>query len=98
MCWVHLYSGTQCLLSFRGYGESDHPIGKDQYKGSYLVNDVKEVVCWNLGWMMMTMTNSDINNCNDNNNVDEDRKVHHPNCQQMSILNGLELWKSYSCP
>ena len=30
--------------------------------------------------MMMTMTNSDINNCNDNNNVDEDRKVHHPNC------------------
>lgn len=38
----------------------------------------------------MTMTNSDINNCNDNN-VDEDRKVHHPNCQQMSILNGLEL-------
>ena len=46
----------------------------------------------------MTMTNGDINNCNDNNNVDEDRKVHHPNCQQMSILNGLELWKSYSCP
>ena len=46
----------------------------------------------------MTMTNSDINNCNDNNNVDEDRKVHQPNCQQMSILNGLELWKSYSCP
>lgn len=41
--------------------------------------------------MMITMTNSDINNCNDNNNVDEDRKVHHPNCKQMSILNGLEL-------
>ena len=33
---------------YRGYGESDHPEGRDQYKMSYLVNDIKEMVCWNL--------------------------------------------------
>ena len=33
---------------YRGYGESDHPKGRDQYKMSYLVNDIKEMVCWNL--------------------------------------------------
>jgi len=29
---------------FRGYGESDHPAGRSQYKLSLLVNDVKEIV------------------------------------------------------
>ena len=34
----------EILLHFRGYGESDHPMGREQYKLSYLVNDVKEIV------------------------------------------------------
>ena len=36
------------FLFYRGYGESDHPKGRDQYKISYLVNDVKEMVCCNV--------------------------------------------------
>ncbi|KAJ7372945.1 Epoxide hydrolase 4 [Desmophyllum pertusum] len=31
-------------MDMRGYAESDHPTGRDQYKLSYLVNDVKEMV------------------------------------------------------
>lgn len=31
-------------VDMRGYGESDHPEGRDQYRLSYLVNDVKEMV------------------------------------------------------
>ena len=38
---------SSCFF-YRGYGESDHPKGRDQYKLSYLVNDVKEMVRWNL--------------------------------------------------
>jgi len=32
------------VLYLRGYGESDHPTGRDQYRLSYLVNDIKEIV------------------------------------------------------
>lgn len=31
-------------VDMRGYGESDHPTGRDQYRLSYLVNDIKEIV------------------------------------------------------
>lgn len=31
-------------VDMRGYGESDHPTGKEHYKLSYLVNDVKEMI------------------------------------------------------
>ena len=33
-----------CYMYFRGYGESDHPEGRGQYKLSHLVNDIKEIV------------------------------------------------------
>ena len=51
-----------CFFSFRGYGLSDHPVGKDKYKGSYLVNDVKEVVSWNFKLMVVILYNNYVDN------------------------------------
>ena len=41
---------------FRGYGESDHPAGRSQYKLSLLVNDVKEIVsrCRHFGSIVLS--------------------------------------------
>ena len=46
--WVSSNPPWECNCFYRGYGESDHPKGREQYKLSYLVNDIKEMVCWNL--------------------------------------------------
>lgn len=32
------------IVGCRGYGESDHPSGRSQYKLSLLVKDIKEIV------------------------------------------------------
>ena len=32
------------ILYLRGYGESDSPKGREHYKTSLLVNDIKEIV------------------------------------------------------
>ena len=41
--WVH-WKFWKHNFCFRGYGESDSPKGREHYKTSLLVNDIKEIV------------------------------------------------------
>ncbi|XP_074611297.1 epoxide hydrolase 4-like isoform X2 [Acropora palmata] len=49
-------------VDLRGYGDSDHPTGRSQYKMSYLVNDVKEII-EALGYSSCTLLCHDWGGC-----------------------------------